>query len=146
MNLIPARNQELSEEIIIPTADVKLLKTTAYTLVSAQGPNTIVEFLGGLAVLDFKTAAYTGLVVGEDLQVTYGSRTGVVVCAPIMTTGFLDASSDKSRIIRPIATDYTPAVNTALVLSLFTNDVATGDSPLRLYVKYRVYETYLGSN
>lgn len=125
-------------DVTISTAQVLALFTTPIALVAAPGAGKANILVDAQLHLDFAAAAYAGIAAGEDLAISYTDGSGVQV-AVVETTGFLDAVADAYRHVYPLAdAAKTPAANAALVISLLVGNIITGDSPLKVRVRYRV--------
>ena len=67
----------------------------------------------------------------------YTNGAGALI-ATVETTGFIDQGADAYRHVRPTtAAAITPVANAAVVLALAAGEIATGDSPLKVRVRYR---------
>jgi hypothetical protein len=86
--------------------------------------------------LDFNSVAYNGIAAGEDLAFCYTDGSGAQV-GTVETTGFLDAGADAHRNVLFNGTSA-PVANAALVAALLVGEIATGNSPLKVRVRYRV--------
>ena len=80
-----------------------------------------------------------GVAAGEDLAVKYTDAAGAV-CATIEATGFLDQAADEHRVVNAQEAAWEPVANAALVLHLLTGEIATGDSPLKVRVFYKILD------
>lgn len=135
-------------DVTITTGQLLALNATPQSLVAAPGANKAIVFKGALIMLDYNSAAYAGIAAGEDLLISYTDGSGVEV-GRCETTGFLDQTADKIRWVVPQAaagaavSDITPVANAALVISLLTAEIITGDSPLKIRVYYRVVPTVI---
>lgn len=120
----------------ITTEELLALNAAPKTLIAAPGEGKFiqVEFLE--LFLDYNSAAYDGIAGGEDLQLQYA--TGNTAIATVETTGFLDQTSDQRRVVAGHGTAAAPGVNDAVELALLAGEIATGDSPLKYRVGYRV--------
>lgn len=126
----------------IATGAVLALNATPAELVAAPGAGLFIELVSCHLWLDYATTAYNGIAAGEDLIISYTDGSGEEV-ARIETTGFLDQAADEHRIVRAgsaydSVAAHEPVANAALVLSLLSGEIATGDSPLKFEVQYRV--------
>lgn len=127
-----------SASVTLTAAQVKLLNTTPITLVAAPGEGYALALDSAVLFLDYGTTAYDGIASGEDLEIRYTDGSGALV-ATIETTDFLGATADALRYVQPTTTAaITPVANAALVLYMATGNIATGDSPLKLKLYYRV--------
>lgn len=133
----------LYRDVTIATAAVKTLNGSPVALVPAPGAGFANILVGALLFLDFATTAYDGIAAGEDLSIKYTNGSGVEV-AQVEATGFLDAVADALRFVNPLAAAaFAPAANAALVLHMLTDNIATGDSPLKVRTFYRIAPTTL---
>ena len=145
-------HQEYVTKVTITTAQVKALNATPISLVATPGANYAIIFLDALALVDYVSAAYVaadGTLDGEDLIISYTDGSGEVA-AEIETVGFLDQTNDELRYCTPSAgadgadnAYIIPVANAALVISLLSGEVTTGDSPIEIVIHYKVVATNL---
>lgn len=134
---------EQSVDAVIALGDVVTLNATPKTLVPAPGAGKALVFTGAIFYLDFQTTAYDGIAAGEDLSIKYENAAGAEV-AQVEATGFMDATAKAVRYVFPKTTAaITPVANKALVLHMLTGEIATGDSPLKVRVFYKVIPVVL---
>lgn len=134
-------SQDAVESVTLTAAQVNLLNTTPVTLVAAPGAGKALMLLDAVLFLDFATTAYAGIAAGEDLNIRYTDGSGALL-ATIETDPFLAATADAVRYVQPTTTAaVTPVANAPLVLYMATGNIATGDSPLKVRVRYRVIDT-----
>lgn len=127
-------------DITVSTAELKALNAVPKQLVAAPGAGKILILEDAQLFMDYGTVQYAGIAAGEDLVIAYTNGAGVQAAA-IETTGFLDAAADAYRTVRPLAdAAKTPAVNAALVLALLVGEIITGDSPLKVRIRYRAVD------
>ncbi len=139
-NVVATDVAVITTDVTITTAQVKALFATPIALVPAPGAGKANILVDAQLFLDFATVAYAGIAAGEDLAISYTNGAGVQV-AVVETTGFLDAAADAYRHVYPLAdAAKTPADNAALVISLLVGEVITGDSPLKVRVRYRIVD------
>ena len=136
---------EKSVVVTVTAAQMLALNATPIELVPAPGKGKAIVFKGAQLHLDFESAAYAGIAVGEDLAIKYTDAAGDQV-AEIETTGFLDATADAYRWAYPATalaatiSESTPVEDAALVAHMLVGEVTTGDSPLHIKVFYRVVD------
>ncbi len=130
--------QEVCVKKTITSAQLLALNATPQEIVAAPGAGKMLEFVS-MAVHKPAGTAYAGVAGGEDLAVKYTNGSGAQVNTSLETTGFVDQTTAQTRITRAIVTEYTPVENAALVLQLLSGEITTGDSPLYLTVRYRVW-------
>lgn len=124
-------------DVTIATGELLALNATPKELVPAPGAGKAVLLVDALLMLDYATTAYAGIAAGEDLEIRYTNGSGQLV-ATIETTGFLDATADAYRFVQSAtAAAITPVANAALVMDLAVGEIITGDSPLKVRVRYR---------
>jgi len=87
-------------------------------------------------IATYGSTPYDGIADGEDLAFKYTDASGAQL-GSIESTGFLDGSADAHRE-HLFGGEVTPAANAALVLHMLAGNIATGDSPLKVRVRYRV--------
>lgn len=126
--------------VTVSSAELLLLNTTPKTLLAAPGANKAIIMDGATLWLDYGGAAYDGIAAGEDLNIRYTDGSGQLV-ATIEATGFLDASADAVRYVYPATTAaITPVANAAMVLYMATGNIATGNSPLKVKLNYKIID------
>jgi len=127
----------LTANVTISAAELLALNAAPKSLVAAPGAGKALILVDAQLMLDYATTAYDGIAAGEDLEIRYTNGSGQLV-ATIETTGFLDATADAYRHIYPAAAAaITPVANAALVMDLASGEIATGNSPLKVRVRYR---------
>lgn len=130
----------------ITSTQLLALNATAQSVVPALG--------AGLACVPYRVAiykpagtAYAGVASGEDLVLKYTNASGAQCSSVIETTGFLDQTTAQTRVAgfpgstTTTAGDVTPVANSAVVLSLLSGEITTGDSPLYVRVWFDVIDT-----
>lgn len=127
----------VTADITIATGELLALNAAPKQLVAAPGAGMAVILVDAQLMLDYNSAAYDGIAAGEDLEIRYTDGSGQLV-ATVETTGFLDAVADAYRHVYPAsAAATTPVANAALVMNLASGEIATGNSPLKVRVRYR---------
>lgn len=124
----------------ITTAQVLALNATPIELVPAPGVGYYIEVVNVHLWLDYNSAAYNGVAGGEDIAIKYDNAAGTII-ASVETTGFIDQTNDEHRILAPTGTALhasIPEVNEPVVIHLLAGEVATGNSPIKFEVLYRV--------
>ncbi len=133
-------------DVTISSAELLALNAAPKQIIAAPGANKAIIVIDAQAFLDYNSAAYDGIAGGEDLVLAYTNGAGTAL-AKFETTGFLDQASDQMRVAAreaPVAgTNLTPTANAALVAALLVGEIATGNSPLKIRVHYRIIDTVL---
>lgn len=130
-----------SVDVVVTTGELLALNATPKELVAAPGLLKAIIVEDIQLMLDYNSIAYNGVAAGEDLEVRYTDGSGALV-ATIETTGFVDQAADEYRQVFPVTTAATESVaNAALVLRLASGEIATGNSPLKVRVRYRTVDT-----
>jgi hypothetical protein len=124
-----------TDVITVTSAELLALFTTPKAIVPAPAAGYAVIPVDARLFLDYNSAAYDGIAANEDLVLRYTDASGNIA-ATIEATGFLDASADAHRhaIFSGL---IVPTAAAALVLHMTTGNIATGNSPLRIRVRYR---------
>lgn len=136
---ITLQSQLLSTEVItITTAQLLALFTTPIQLIGAPGSGKAIVPAFAIAFLDFNTTAYDGIASNEDLVLRFTDASGNIA-GTIEATGFLEAAADAHRVAQ-FASLAVPTANAALMLHMTTGNIATGNSPLKIKVFYRVVD------
>lgn len=132
-----------SATVTITTAELLALHATPKTLIAAPGTGYANVVNSMVLMLDYNSAAYDGVAAGEDLEVRYTNGTGQLI-ATIETDPFLTATADAIRYVGVGAvTAITPVDNAAIIIWLASGEIATGNSPLKVKIYYRVVPTAL---
>jgi hypothetical protein len=124
----------------ITTAQVLALNATPIELVPAPGAGYYVEVVNVHLWLDYNSAAYNGVAAGEDIAIKYDDASGTII-ASVETTGFIDQTNDEHRVLAPTGTALhasIPEGNQPIVIHLLAGEVATGNSPIKFEILYRV--------
>jgi hypothetical protein len=130
----------------ITSAQLLALNATPIEVIAAPGANKAI-IVEDVIMSKAAGTAYSGIAAGEDLEVGY--VTGGTTLATIETTGFLDQTTAQCRVSSKtvpgiaVTTNLTPTANAAVVVRLASGEITTGDSDLKLRVRYRVIDTVL---
>lgn len=117
-------------KVTISSAEVLLLNSTPVTLVPAPGAGNVIEIISMFAFLDYGTIAYA-----TNIELSWKLSTFQINA----NSDVLNATSDVYRVLPP-ATNSTTVniVNQALTLGVNTGNPTAGNSPLYVYVTYRI--------
>jgi hypothetical protein len=128
----------VTANVTVSSAELLALNATPKQLVAAPGVGQALILIDAQFSLPYNSVAYAGIASAEDLEIRYGSGSGQLV-ATIETTGFLDQTATASRHIYPSSSAaISPAENAALILDLASGEITTGNSPLKVRVRYRL--------
>lgn len=130
----------IQADITVSSAELLALNAAPKSLVAAPGAGKGIVLVDAQFFLDYNSAAYAGIAAGEDLALRYTGAAGEIL-GNVEATGFLDAVADAYRHVNSqAATSSTPVANAPLVLHMATGEVTTGNSPLKVRVRYRVVD------
>jgi hypothetical protein len=129
---------------VIRAPRIKLLATTAETLVPGQGVGTFIEFVSGALILDAGSEVLAE--TADNLAVCYTNESGEQLSDTIEMTGFIDQSVDTVTFIQvnetPSIFTRSDASNAPMVLANLNDDFtgnASNDANLYWKVAYRVH-------
>jgi hypothetical protein len=125
-------------EVTISSAELLALNAAPKDLVAAPGAGKMLVLEGAQrAFLDYNSAAYAGIAAGEDITIKYTDGSGAIA-ATLEATGLLDQTADQHRVFYP--SNVTPVANAKLVAHMAAGEVITGDSPIKIKVRYRTVD------
>lgn len=124
-----------TDVITVTSAELLALNTTPKAIVAAPAAGYAIIPVDARLFLDYNSTAYDGIAGGEDLVLRYTDGSGGIA-ATIEATGFLDAAADAHRYAI-FSGLIVPTAAAALVLHMTSGNIATGNSPLKLRVRYR---------
>ncbi len=125
-------------EVEISAAEVLTLNSVKKVLLASPGAGYILELVSLFLAYDFNTTPYT-IGSASELRVRVGG--GLVSTTSLLATGFLDQSSDQTKLIHGYA--GSPVADSTMTLEVTSGDVSVGDSPIHAKVAYRVHATDL---
>lgn len=132
--------------VSVSNSEIKALRATPKTLVSAPGAGKYLELVSAVLFLDYGTNALTESTA--NLAVKYNNGSGVQVSQTIESTGFIDQTADTATSCLPkidAIVAKSGCENKALVLhNLGAGEIsgnAGNDSTLRVKIAYRVHTT-----
>jgi len=133
-----------TDTIELSNADIKALRATPKTLISAPGADKFIEVLSAVLILD---AGSEVLTESDDNLVIQYATSGDDITAAIEMTGFIDQASDTIIAVRssnPLAANAaTDMVNNAVEL-FNTGDGefagnASNDATMTVKITYRIH-------
>ena len=117
----------------LSSAQILALNSTPVTIIPTFSQSIIiVEAI--TARLNFNTTAYTG---SNNLEFRYTDASGTKVTADL-TSAFLNSGSTAYASVLGVEAQFTPVINTPIVVRVPTTNPATGNSTLNLLIKYRL--------
>jgi len=129
-----------SAKVRLTAAQIKLLKTTPQTLISAPGENKFIQIEKIIGYLDYSTAIFTG---SYDLEFRETDGSGTKVSADLTYT-FLNSAADITAEVSGIEAQTTRLLDQAIVVAVPVADPggATAASTLTIIVIYRIIKVY----
>ena len=142
--VIAADSGIVTADVTLTTEQILALNATPVELVAAPGALKAIDVVSIQAFLDYNSAAYAGIAAGEDLAFRYTDGSGAIV-ASLEVTGFLDLTADAYRMTRPINSSaltggHALTANAALMAHMLVGEIITGNSPLKLRIRYRTVD------
>ncbi len=133
----------VTDKISLTAAQIKLLQSTPFELVAAQGADTLIEFQSAMLVLTAGSEVLTE--TADNMAIEYDDGNAVAVTGAIEATGFIDQAADTITNAIPVGDTIdalADVVNTNIAL-LNTGDGeyagnVSNDAALDVYVTYRV--------
>jgi len=124
----------------LTAAQVKALKTTPQTLVSAPGPNKFAQIEKIIGYLDYSGAVFTG---GNNLEFRETDGSGTKVSADLSST-WLNGAADAVAEVSGIEAQTSRLLNAPIVVAVPTADPggASATSTLTIIVIYRTIKVY----
>ena len=121
---------------------VKALRATPIICIPAQGAGKTIEFISAVLALNYGTIAYA-FGAGDDLQFKYVDGAGAPVSLVAETTGWLNATGDRLRIVNaqgsPTFTKAQCENKNVVLHNIGGAEIIDGDSPVLIYIAYRVH-------
>ena len=132
--------------VTVTTAQVLALNATPITLVAAPGALKAIIVDHIELYMDYAGTQYVD-DAGDDLAFSYTDGSGIQVCPPIDGADFIGLAADAYAYtpgVEPNAVQgMVPVVNAAVVISMLTGEVITGDSDIIVHTYYRIVDTVL---
>src|SRR3990167_387518 len=115
---------------------VKALRATPIICIPAQGAGKTIEFISAVLALNYGNIAYA-FVAGDDLQFKYVDGAGAPVSLVAETTGWLNATGDRLRIVNaqgsPTFTKAQCENKNVVLHNIGGAEIIDGDSPVLIY-------------
>lgn len=122
----------------ISSAQILALFTTPVQVIASQGATNSIEYLGGEFIYKHVATDYT-INGSTNLALQLTNASGATESTTLATTGFIDQATNQLRIVKQVATNYTPVANAPLMLTCATANPTVGDGTLTLKLAYRVH-------
>ena len=127
-------------EVDITTAEVLLLNSVPITIVPTPGAGRVLEFVSAMITMDYAGTAYA---TNGDLVFTYTDESGTEVSDTVTFEELLELTADTVKSVQALSLNFTAAANAPLVISASDGVPATGTSPIKVQMAYRVHNTGL---
>jgi hypothetical protein len=124
----------------ITSAQVLTLNATPIVVVPAPGAGYVTEFISAVLIIDYNTATYA---TNGNCNFKYTNGSGTTVSDTVAAAAFLHQADDCITLCQALSAEVELTANAAIVFSVDTGEVDTGDSPIRIKVAYRVHATGL---
>lgn len=126
----------------ITSTQVLALNTTAIVCVPAPGSGKYLMFLGAAVYMDYGGTAYAA-DAGEDLVFTYTDKNGAEISQTLDGEEW-EGTADVLKYAYPLnaaASTLVSVANAPICLFLKSGNWATGNSPLKVRVFYRIIDS-----
>lgn len=124
---------ELITEVTLTSAQILALNTTPITLVPAPGAGKVIDVMGIVAKLTYNSAAYA---TNTTMEFRYTNGSGAKVATDMAS--LLTATANKTNICHALSTEIVAVENAPIVVDVATGNPATGNSPVKIQVQYRI--------
>lgn len=126
--------------VTLSSAEILALYTTPKTLIAAPGAGKIIIPETIILYLDYGTATYTA---GGVVRVSFNGETTQLLGTTTMEANLVEKTADTVVIgnfipISTTPTDITVGINKALEITNNTANFTTGDSIIKVFIKYRI--------
>lgn len=130
---------KIYEKIIdISSAEIKLLVSAPKLLVSAPGPNKVLEFVSAVLFLDHDGASDYDTNTSLTVQTVTGNT---ALSGAVTAANFLHKSADVYTVMAPLGTAAGVVTDVNDGLELVAIGIpATGTSPMKIKVAYRIHD------
>ena len=135
-SLIRYTETTISAADIVSTSAGKLGHANGQEVVAAPGADKALEFVSGVLVYDYATAAYTA---GGDLSINHAAG-GAAVSGVVSAASSLGATADKTVLLRPVGQSLVTNAALHLVAAAAFTDPGTAVGVARLRVAYRIHD------
>ncbi len=126
-----AFNKVLYKKISLTSSEILSLNSTSQELVSAPGSGKLVEPMSAVGFLNFNSAAYA---TNTKLQIVAASIGNAI----LEETDLLLATSNEYRNFGRLSDQL--AANDAIDIQVASGDPGSGDSPMDIYLFYRIID------
>ena len=136
----------LKADVSVSSAQILTLLGSPRVLIPAPGVGLAIIVTDWAISFDWNSVAYTGIDAAENLELRYTDTAGVLINT-VETIGLLDATADKliymnaNHALMTSAGSIEPTPNAAVVLTIASGNVTTGNSTMRVRVWYKIVPT-----
>ena len=124
------------EEVALSAANIIAMYTTPVQVVAKKGAGKVIEFISAVVIVDYNSTQFTSGGV-----VSFREETSATVLSSTIAASVINAAADS--ITKVTDTAVTLTENKGIFISNATGAFATGNSPVRVKVAYRVHSTGL---
>ena len=126
--------------VSLSSAQILALYTTPIDLVAAPGAGKVIIPEDIILSIDYGTTTYTA---GGVVRVSYSGETTQLLGTTNLEAGLFEKTADTVVIgnfipISTLVTDVTIGINKSLQITNNTAVFTTGDSPIKVFIKYRI--------
>lgn len=129
------------KQVELTSAEILALYTTPKELVEAPGAGKVLEFLSAVLFLDYGTATYATY---GDLTVNLHT-TGTALSDTVAAADLVQQTADAYRVMQVLSADVALKANEALELRCGTGNPVTGDSTIKVLIRYCIHD-FSGNN
>lgn len=129
------------KQVELTSAEILALYTTPKELVEAPGAGKVLEFLSAVLFLDYGTATYA---TRGDLTINLHT-TGTALSDTVAAADFVQQTADAYRVMQALSADVALKANEALELRCATGNPDTGDSTIKVLIRYCIHD-FSGNN
>jgi len=127
----------LEKEVSLTSTEILALYDSPKELVAAPGSGKVLQFAGAVGFLDFNSTAYDTAGI---LTIKYTDGSGTAVSDAVAAAALCNQADDCYEEFAKTSAETELTANAALVLTCDTANPASGDSPMKIKIFYRVLD------